>query len=208
MIATRMRCLASPTARRRAQFFAETRKFHAIDDAVPIPYDDRHAECSSWATQRAEDIVDERAIPVRLLLDVEPLRHHDASAFIVRRIANAPKRSLYDTTQLLMHWLPSYFKKSLNIEKASGDLLLCKISRITLCEIEQKADAPFFNRLIVHRPYTHSPLFTIGLAMLPVNASDAGTLLVACHTPSDNRLLCSLFARVIHAFGLFVEEYG
>ena len=51
-------------------------------------------------------------------------------------------------------------------------------------------------------------LFTIGLAMLPVNASDAGTLLVACHTPSDNRLLCSLFARVIHAFGLFVEEYG
>ena len=206
-LAARMRCLASQTARRRAKFFAQTRQFHTIDDLSSTCGETRCTDCLAWAARCVEDIVDELSLPARLLLDPVSKPRGDAAPFIVRRIANAPRRSLYDTTQLLMHWLPSYFKRSLNIEKVGGDVLRCKMSRVTLCEIEQKIDAPFFNRLIVYRPYMRKPLFTIALAMLPANVSDSGTLLVACHTPSDNRILSGMFARIFQAFGQFVEEY-
>lgn len=208
MLSARLRCIMSDESKERARLLASTLAFHAIGENTAPAFEDNIAPAMSAIAHIAEDIADEQKMPIHLLREPDKMKSSDTKqSFAVCRIAHAPKRSLHDTTELLMHWLPSYFKKSLNIEKIRNDVLLCKLLNATICEIEHIDDAPFFSHLAVYRANRRSPLLTVSLAMQDANSDDGGVLLVAWQTPSENRIWRSLFARTVGAFGRFIREY-
>ncbi len=208
MLSARLRCIMSDEAKERARLLASARAFHAIAENMTPSFDDNIAPAMAAVERAAEDIADEQKMPIHLLLEPGKMKTTGSKqSFDICRIAHAPKRSLRDTAELFMHWLPSYFKKSLNIEKIRSDVLLCKLLNATVCEIEHIDDAPFFSRLAVYRANRRSPLLTVSLAMQDAKSDDGGVLLIAWQTPSDNRIWRALFGRTIGEFGKFVREY-
>lgn len=205
----RLKCLSNSEAQQRCTLLDETLDFHLIDNTQTLPPDEKTIEVRSKIEETAQALLNDKRENLDLCL--KPLKHTTTidDAYCIQRIDAAPKRSLHDTADLFMQWLPSYLKKSLNIEKNNGDRLICKLSNLPLFEIAQTDDAPFFSRLTLQSPYRRhaAPFMTIDMAMLPPQDANQGILLMGCKLPSKSFIFKSIFRRIVAAFGTFTHEY-
>ena len=182
-----------------------------INESIRIPdtleEDAAQAIFLKKIAQFTKDMLDDDLPPT---LHLKPqknanLRH---TCYVQRLIAHS-KRTVSETTDLLMLWLPRYFNRVVRVDELGTGRMACRVGIVPLLELEKIVESESRCRVNIRFPWgknmpnpTSLVLMTTGLG------KDLRNLLIIVEDAPDSNALITGLRGMMMAFGLYLKEYA
>lgn len=144
------------------------------------------------------------------ILSLEPERSHDIrhTCYVQSLVANS-RRSVSDTTDLLMQWLPRYFKHAVRVDELGMGKLACRLGFVPLMDLEKIVESETRCRVQIRFPWGRNALPPTSLVLMTTGlCGDLRRLLIIVEDAPNSHLLITGFRAMMVAFGMYLKEYA
>lgn len=209
----RLTALLTPQKRLNEALLTETIEFHSLSDiadhqvatyTTPVEI----AELCRELVLETKD--DKNSIAVKSSKELtKRFKIASTSACYVQRVAMHPKRSVSVIADLLMQWLPQYFRRLLRFETADGSRRIGRIYRVPVFELEKFEQTPKRCLLRISSPWARSVKSYASLSFIITGEIESPRELLAVIEDGPDAAILTLLQRgILHAFARYLREYG
>lgn len=209
----RLSALLTPQKRLNEALLAETIAFHSLSDialqraasyTTPVEIVDLCREL----VQEARD--NHQHVTVKSHKELtKRFKTVSLSPSYVQRVATHPKRSVSVIADLLMQWLPQYFRRLLRFETPDGSRRMGRIYRVPVFELEKFEQTPKRCLLRISSPWATSVKSYASLSFIITGEIESPRELLAVIEDGPDAAILTLLQRgLLHAFARYLREYG
>ena len=147
---------------------------------------------------------------IPLTLHLKPQKSHTLkhTCYVQRLVAHS-KRSVSETTDLLMLWLPRYFKRLVRVDELGMGRMACRFGVVPLLELEKIVESESQCKINIRFPWGKSNPTPTSLVLMTTGlGQDLRKLLIIVEDAPDSNALITGLRGMMMAFGLYLREYG
>ncbi|MBO4349877.1 MAG: hypothetical protein J6A01_02900 [Proteobacteria bacterium] len=166
-----------------------------------------HAAILKKILQFTNDMMDDD-IPHTLHLKPKKTHNLKHTCYVQRLVAHS-RRSVSETTDLLMLWLPRYFKRLVRVDELGMGRMACRVGVVPLLELEKIVESESQCKINIRFPWgKNTPTPTSLVLMTTGLGKDLRKLLIIVEDAPDSNAVITALRGMLMAFGLYLKEYG
>ena len=150
----------------------------------------------------------EEGVPGALALEPDKSHAVKHTCYVQRLVAQS-RRSVSETTDLFMQWLPRYFRRAVRVDELGTGRLACRLGFVPLLEFEKIVESESRCRMNVRFPWGRNVQTPTSFVLMSTGlGDDLRKLLIIVEDAPDSNALITGIRGMMMAFGLYLKEYG